>query len=349
MFHSARLKLTAWYLLIIMTISLSFSGVIYVGLTRELERGWRRMEIRKRAEDLGIPLPGFFSLRPEDLPRRLKDFSPRYFLTEDLKETKRRVLRNLLAVNGGIFILAGISGWFLAGKTLKPIEQALEEQKRFVADASHELRTPLAALKTSNEVALKDKKLTLGEAKKLIKSNLEEIESLETLTNNLLTLASLEENGQKLNFQKVDIKNIVDSTYQKILPLGLEKKIKIKIESSGGKIFGDEESLKKMILIFLDNAVKYTPEGGKIWLKTWQEKGKLILEIKDTGIGISEADLPHIFERFYRADKARAKGGFGLGLALAKRIIELHHGSVKVVSRVGKGTTFTIMLPLKPS
>jgi len=101
-----------------------------------------------------------------------------------------------------------------------------------------------------------------------------------------------------------------------------------------------------MILIFLDNAVKYTPAGGKVWLKSWREKGKLVLEIKDTGIGISKTDLPHIFERFYRADKARAKGGFGLGLALAKRIIELHHGSVKVASQVGRGTTFIIKLPI---
>ena len=198
-------------------------------------------------------------------------------------------------------------------------------------------------------MALRDKKLTLIEAKKVIKSNLEEIENLEALTNNLLTLASLEENGRKLSFQKVNIQKIITSAYRKILPLALEKKIKIKVESRGGEIFGDEESLEKMVLIFLDNAVKYTPQGGKVWLKSRQEKGKIVLEIKDTGIGISKTDLPHIFERFYRADKARVKGGFGLGLALAKRIIELHHGSVKVTSQVGKGTKFTIRLPLKTS
>ena len=155
----------------------------------------------------------------------------------------------------------------------------------------------------------------------------------------------MEENGQKLNFQKVDIKKVIASAYRKILPLALEKKIKIKVESREGEIFGDEESLEKMILIFLDNAVKYTPQGGKVWLKSWREKGKLVLEIKDTGIGISKTDLPHIFERFYRADKARVKGGFGLGLALAKRIIEVHNGSVKVTSQVGKGTAFTIRFP----
>jgi len=335
MFRSARIKLTFWYLLIIMSISLVFSGIIYRITTKELERGFKGVQQRFWEDEEFGPFLRF--------PRRMERLRPLF--TKDLEQAKRRIIWRLVAINGVIFVFSATAGWFLAGKTLKPIEQALEEQKRFVADASHELRTPLAALKTSNEVALRDKKLTLVEAKKVIKSNLEEIENLETLTNNLLTLASLEENGRKISFQKVDIKKIIASAYRKILPLALEKKIKIKVESRGGEIFGDEESLEKMILIFLDNAVKYTPAGGKVWLKTRQEKGKLVLEIKDTGIGISKTDLPHIFERFYRADKARAKGGFGLGLALAKRIIELHHGSVKVASRVGRGTTFIIKLP----
>jgi len=339
MFRSARIKLTLWYLLIIMSISLVFSGIIYRIATKELEIGFKRVQQRFWEDEEFGPF-----LR---LPRKTERLRPLF--TKGLKQAKRRIIWRLVAINGVIFVFSATAGWFLAGKTLKPIEQALEEQKRFVADASHELRTPLATLKTSNEVALKDKKLSLEEAKKLIKSNLEEIENLETLTNNLLTLASLEENGRKLNFQKVDIKKVIMGAYQKILPLALKKKIKIKIEDEGGEIFGDEESLEKMVLVFLDNAVKYTPEGGKVWLKTWQEKGKLILEIKDAGMGINKNDLPHIFERFYRADKVRAKGGFGLGLALAKRIIELHHGSVKVASQLGKGAKFTIKLPLKTS
>jgi len=335
MFRSARIKLTFWYLLIIMSISLVFSGIIYRITTKELERGFKGVQQRFWEDEEFGPFLRF--------PRRMERLRPLF--TKDLEQAKRRIIWRLVAINGVIFVFSATAGWFLAGKTLKPIERALEEQKRFVADASHELRTPLAALKTSNEVALRDKKLTLVEAKKVIKSNLEEIENLEALTNNLLTLASLEENGRKLSFQKVNIKKIITSAYRKILPLALEKKIKIKVESRGGEIFGDEESLEKMVLIFLDNAVKYTPQGGKVWLKSRQEKGKIVLEIKDTGIGISKTDLPHIFERFYRADKARVKGGFGLGLALAKRIIELHHGSVKVASQVGKGTTFIIKLP----
>jgi len=339
MFHSARIKLTFWYLLIIMSISLVFSGIIYRITTKELERGFKGVQ-QRFWEDKEV---GPF-LR---LPRRQKRLRP--FFTKGLQQTKRRIIWRLAAINGVVFVFSTTAGWFLAGKTLKPIEQALEEQKRFVADASHELRTPLTALKTSNEVALKDKKLTLGEAKKLIKSNLEEIENLEILTNNLLTLASLEENRQRSTFQEVDIKRVIDKACRKILPLASQKKVKVKVKGGGGKILGDEESLVKMVLIFLDNAVKYTPEGGRVWLKTWQEKGKLVLEIKDTGIGISKTDLPHIFERFYRADKTRTKGGFGLGLALAKRIIELHRGSIKVTSRLGQGTTFTIRIPLKTS
>jgi signal transduction histidine kinase len=322
-----------------MSISLVFSGIIYRITTKELERSFKGVQQRFWEDEEFGPFLGF--------SRRMERLRPLF--TKGLEQAKRRIIWRLVAINGAIFVFSAAAGWFLAGKTLKPIEQAMEEQKRFVADASHELRTPLAALKTSNEVALRDKNLTFNEAKKVIKSNLEEIENLETLTNNLLTLASLEENGQKLIFKKVNIKKIITSAYQKILPLALKKKIKIKIESNGGEVFGNEESLEKMILIFLDNAIKYTPEWGKVWLKTRQEKGKLVLEVKDTGIGISKTDLPHIFERFYRADKVRKKGGFGLGLALAKRIIELHRGSVRVASQLGKGATFTVKLPLTTS
>lgn len=184
MFRSARVKLTAWYLLIIMSISLSFSGVIYLRISRELERGFRRVDLRHRAEEMGIPLPRFFP-RQEDLPWRLRGTQPRYFFMEDLEEAKRGLVLNLLAINVAIFGFFFLAGYFLAGKTLKPIENALEEQKRFVADASHELRTPLTALKTSMEVALRDKKMNLVTAKKVFGDNLAEVESLKLLSDKL--------------------------------------------------------------------------------------------------------------------------------------------------------------------
>lgn len=370
MFKSARLKLTGWYLFIIMLVSAFFSSVIYLGTIRELEGGFRRAELRLKAEELGIPLPRHFPSRLEDLPPRLQEISPRFFSVEDLEVAKKRLGLNLLVMNGVILGISALAGYFLAGKTLKPIEKAMGEQKRFVADASHELRTPLAALKTSMEVALRDKKMSVREARKLIKSNLEDIDSLESLSNNLLSLASLQNNSKNLVFGEVDIAEVIRSAYRKIIPLAREKKIEVKIQTQKQTIFANKESLEKMILIFLDNAVKYTSKEGKVTIRTKTDKKHLILEIKDTGIGIAPKDIPHIFDRFYRADQSRSRehlrggrlssrshdssdgegvGGFGLGLSLAKRIIEIHKGSVEVLSKVGKGTTFTVKLPLKHS
>jgi len=353
-----------------MTISLAFSGVIYQETVTELNRGFRRIELRHWAEDLGIPLPRFFPERIEDLPQGLRDVPFRYFLKDDFEEARRRVIFNLLLINGGIFLISALAGYFLAGKTLSPIENALEEQKRFIADASHELRTPLTALKTSMEVALRDKKMNLSQAKSLVKDNLEEINSMQSLTNELLSMARYQSNGHSLTFKEVDISEVLEKVVKKISSLAKEKEIEVKLEVGGGpfrrrlasirrsgrrveagKLEGNEESLEEMLLIFLDNAVKYTPSGGKVTVETRSDKRWLEIKVKDTGIGIAKEDLPHIFDRFYRADQSRARshlgeiGGFGLGLSLARKIIEIHKGTVEVASVLGKGTTFTIKLP----
>ena len=352
MFRSARLKLTFWYLLIIMLVSISFSVVIYMGMVRELERGSRRTELRLKAQELDIPLPRLFPDRLEDLPPRLREIQPHFAFVEDLHAAKKRLGLNLLIVNGVILGISALAGYFLAGRTLKPIEKIMEEQKRFVADASHELRTPLTALKTSMEVALRDKKMSLTEAKKVIKSNLEDIDSLQSLSNNLLSLANFQNNGQNLVFEEIDIAGVIKKAHQKILPLAKEKNIDIKINVKKQNILANKESLEQMILIFLDNAVKFTPQKGKVTITTKTNKKHLILEVKDTGNGIAKKDIPYVFVRFYQGDQSRSKSkaaGFGLGLSLAKRIIEIHKGLVNVSSVLNRGTTFTIKLPLKYS
>jgi len=342
LFQSARIKLTAWYLTIIMLISLSFSLIIYTSFNRELKRSFRQVEMRFRAEELG--LPAF----PRQRPRNGQEISQQ--LIEDLQNTKKRVALNLLIINGAILAVSATAGWFLAGKTLQPIEKAMAEQKRFVADASHELRTPLTALKTSIEVALRDKKISLKKAKKILKSSLKDIDELKSLTNNLLSLTFYQSGNNTPLFQPINIREIIKTAQEKISPLAKKKKIKLTIKSKKQIIEADKQSLEKMLIIFLDNALKYTPRDGKIWLTTKSNKKKLIIKIKDNGIGIAKKDLPFIFDRFYRVDQSRSKlnvPGFGLGLSLAKKIINLHQGSVKTTSLLNKGTTFTIKLPLK--
>jgi two-component system sensor histidine kinase CiaH len=318
MFKKARLKLTTWYLLIIMTISLSFSGVIFRSVTREFQR---RLNLIERRLDL-----------------RGRGFNPpvgqtRFFI-QDIKESRQKVLFILLYTNGVIFAFSALAGYFLAGKTLSPIEEVVEEQKRFVADASHELKTPLTALQTSIEVALRDKKLKLKDLKKL--------------TNSLLSLARYQQDN---NFTKerLDLKDVIENVYKKISPLAKKKKIQLKIKTKSVKISANKESLEKLITILLDNAVKYTPKNGKVTLEISKNKRYLKLKVKDTGIGIPERDIPYIFDRFYRADKSRSKlnlAGFGLGLSMAKRIVEMHNGSIKAKSSPKKGSTFTVKLPI---
>jgi len=346
MFRSARIKLTGWYLLIIMLISVVFSMGIYSIMSRELERGFRRVEMRFRAEESNLPFPA------DQPPKRREEISSRFSFVEDLEAAKKRIVLGLLAVNGIILGVSAAAGHFLAGKTLRPIEKVMNEQKRFVTDASHEFRTPLTSLKTSMEVSLRDKKLSLLKAKKVIKSNLEDIDGLQSLSNSLLSLANLQNNGRNLIFEKIDITQAIRDARRKILPLAKEKNIKIKMEVKKQNIQANKESLEEMMLIFLDNAVKYTPERGKITISTKTDKSHLNLKIADTGIGITSKDIPHVFDRFYRADQSRSKNntpGFGLGLSLAKKIIEMYRGSVEVMSRIGKGTTFIVELPLKHS
>ena len=351
MFRSVRVKLTGWYLLIIMLISMVFSVGIYFSMTRELERGFRRAEMRFRAEELGIPsqqLPGHW----EDERPNLREMDPHFSFIEDLEATKKRIALGLLAVNGIILSISAAAGYFLAGKTLRPIEKDKAEQKRFVADASHEFRTPLTVLKTSMEVALREKKMSMSKAKKLIKSNLEDIDSMHSLSNNLLSLASYQNNGSNLSFRKINLAEVIKTTYKKILPLAKKKGVDIKLKVQDCVIEADKTSLGEMTLIFLDNALKYTSKGGKVTVSTRVDKKYVFIKIKDTGVGISRQDVPHIFDRFYRVDQSRSKNnvqGFGLGLSLAKRIIEIHKGSVEIVSKFSKGTAFVVKLPLKHS
>lgn len=334
MFKQARIKLTAWYLLIIMVISLSFSAIIYRTLTFELNRV--EMIHRLRIEH------GF--------PERAEDFFRPLSLDPDLiRETKNRLKLDLAFVNLVILAISTTAGYFLAGRTLKPISQMLEEQNRFVADASHELRTPLTSMKSEIEVNLRNKKLTLTETKALLKSNLEEVNHLQTLSDRLIRSTKYQDNSNGLNLSKFSLEDIFDAAIKKITPLAKNKNITINKKIANLRITGDKLALTEMFIIFLDNAVKYSPADTQITLTAKKSDGQVIIQISDRGIGIDKQDLPHLFDRFYRADKSRTKTnvpGYGLGLFIAKQIISQHHGSVRITSILNKGTTFTIQLPL---
>lgn len=254
---------------------------------------------------------------------------------EIISETKSRILSSLIIINTAILVVSGLSGYFLAGKTLNPIQKMVNEQKEFISNASHELRTPLSSLKSQIEVALRSKKLSIEESRQILQSNLEDVNNMTNLSNYLLKL-NRQQNG-KIEFKKVDLAEIVSETVgKKDIDLSLVKTI----------VSGDRDSLKELVSILIDNAIKYGEGKQSLSLRN---KGISIilknktLKVVDHGIGISQKDLPHIFNRFYRSDRARGKDGYGLGLSIAKQIVDNHNARIKVESKLGIGTTFKVI------
>lgn len=325
MFKQARVKLTAWYLAIIMVISLSFSVVIYVGVNRELVRFENAQTVRQHwAEGLDA------TLRANGLP--IPPDRPPAFDSETIEASRIRIISVLGLINLAILALAGGGGYFLAGLTLEPIKKNMDEQKEFVSNASHELRTPLTSLTSEIEVALRDKNLTNSNAKNLLRSNLDDVKKMSKLTNYLLEMNRFENKKGDIPMTKVDLKSIVETATAK---MGVNTNLKHSV------VEGNEDALTELVTILVDNAIKYSPKGKKVEVRT---RPGGILEVEDHGKGISAVDIPHIFERFYRSDKSHGTDGYGLGLSIAKSIVDAHGGKISVVSRVGKGSKFTVVI-----
>ena len=339
MFTQARIQLTVWYLVIIMAISLSFSGVIYIGINNELGR---LDNMQKARQDRVDRISTF--LEQNGLPIPPEPASPN---TESVSEARGRIIIILGLINLSILVLSGAGGYFLAGQTLEPIAQMLDEQKEFVGNASHELRTPLTSLKTEIEVSLRDKKLSLTQAKQLLASNLEDVNMMQKLSNYLLELHKYENGKAKLTIQKIDLVTVGKNSLKKLEALAKERNIKLVDKLKSAKVSGDEDSLIELVSILIDNAIKYSSKGKQVIVKSGVEKGRSFISVQDFGIGIAQEDLGHLFERFYRADNSRSKvktDGYGLGLSIAKSIVDLHKGRISVESKIGKGTTFTVQL-----
>ncbi|MFA7676438.1 MAG: HAMP domain-containing sensor histidine kinase, partial [Candidatus Shapirobacteria bacterium] len=275
MFKQARLKLTAWYLLIIMIISFSFSVLIYQLISLEINRfaNSQRNRIERRI---------FPSNQNQLLP-------PNISIDDDLiVESQQRLLVNLAIINGVIFLISGSLSYFLAGKTLSPIQKMTEYQKQFISDASHELKTPITALKLMLEVSLRDPKLDLKESKKVLTNAVLATNQLKNLSDSLLELNNLNNNGSSLQFKPISIKELMFESVNKIKPKADNKKITIKINFIKDKITVDNQKIEELFLILLDNAIKYSPKFSQIKFIAQKTNKKVIFKIIDQGIGISQ-------------------------------------------------------------
>jgi signal transduction histidine kinase len=333
-FKSAYLKLTLYYVLIVMIISLAFSLTIYNISSREIDRGLgRQMRAIRELPDGSQPSFPF-----QDLER---------IKLEQQEATNNYLRLNLIYFNILILALSAVVSYFLAKRTLRPIEEMVLAQNRFIADASHELKTPLTAMRAEIEVNLRNKKLKLEDSKKLLASNLEEVSKLETLSSALLNLAKYQED-LKLDFSKLALSEIITEAYEKVESLAVKKSIKFKNNFEKVYLKGDRQSLVELFVILLDNTIKYSPKVSRVFIEIKKDGKFAKIKIIDRGMGIKASDLPHIFDRFYRADHSRSKektDGYGLGLSIAKRIVELHNGAISAKSTPGKGSEFIVKLP----
>jgi signal transduction histidine kinase len=302
-------------------------------------------------------------------------------------------LRFILSVGGlGSLLLAGVVGWAIARRALKPIsditetaraialsqgfsrrlsyldrqdevgllvitfnemlaslEAAYAAQRRFVADASHELRAPLTTIRGNLDLLKRVKEMSVEEREHAVEEARREAERLSRLISDLLSIAQADA-GQKPVMEQVELDVVVMDVYRQALSMSPHADVSVE-NLEPITVAGDPDRLRQLLLIFVDNSLRYTPADGKILLSLRREGPWASISVRDTGIGIEEEDLPHIFDRFYRADKARARDpdGSGLGLSIAKWIVEEHGGEIGVESTPGQGSTFTARLPLAES
>jgi len=234
---------------------------------------------------------------------------------------------------------------------MERLEESFQKLSRFTADAAHELRTPLAALKGETEVLL-SRKRSSEDYQEALTNNLERLDFLTKLINDLLILSQADEGKASLKIENLNFSELLKGLYEAFNIVAMQKKIRFTFSASEKVLInGDSIKLQQLFSNLIDNAIKYTPEGGNVSLIIQPGKDQITVILKDTGIGIPRDDLPHIFDRFYRVDTSRSRlsGGVGLGLSICHWIVKAHHGTIDTKSQPHQGTTFTLMLPTQPA
>ncbi|MBP3885739.1 MAG: GHKL domain-containing protein [Olsenella sp.] len=270
--------------------------------------------------------------------------------TTDADTTMQALLiRDLEIVIAGLAVLFAIT-YALANWALAPVAAAWEQQRRFVADASHELKTPLAVILANNEILEKDEGIPSG-SRRWIQSTADEARHMKSLVNDLLQLARTDEEAAGLasamRREELDLSDIVDKSALEFDAVAFERGCMIEAQIEPGiKMRGDREWMERLVIILIDNACKYCAPESTIRLSLRREGQHVVYSVNNQGPVIGPEELDHLFDRFYRSDKARSRsqsqGGFGLGLAIAKSTAEAHGGRIKATSTESDGTTFSI-------
>ena len=250
-------------------------------------------------------------------------------------------------------LLIGGASWWLSGLAIQPIYQSYQQIQQFTADAAHELRTPLAVTRIAVESAL-DVEVIEPETRNNLEIAQRQVRHLTCLAEDLLWLSRLEAKQLPVQFQPCCLNDLVSDLEEELAPLAIASSIDLRLEISVKQpiyVMGDSDRLYRAIANLIHNAIQYTPAHGVVTIRLESLERNATVTIEDNGIGIDAADLPHIFDRFYRvqADRSRNTGGTGLGLAIVRAIVQAHHGSIQVDSQLDLGSTFTVNLPIKPT
>jgi two-component system, OmpR family, manganese sensing sensor histidine kinase len=271
---------------------------------------------------------------------------------EEADEVFKQVLLGLLVAIPLLQGVVGLAAWLLAGRAMVPIRQAYERLQQFTADASHELRTPVATILTTAQSAVQSSQLTPQQSQAKFTAIVETARRMSALTNDLLWLARVDrlDTVEQPKLERCSLKTILSDLYEELAPQAEAKKLKFtcQLPETDPKVRGYEDQLYRLFTNLIVNAIKYTPNGGKVDIRLTQTIDQAEIKICDSGVGISAQHLPQLFDRFYRVDESRTQsaGGTGLGLAIAKQIVETHQGEITISSMLGEGSTFTVHLPI---
>ncbi|WP_284643484.1 sensor histidine kinase [Paenibacillus silviterrae] len=296
---------------------------------------------------------GKFKLEDTHWAFEVQKLSDRYVLSFLDITSQQDFLANLiyafLLVASIMLILIYFISRYFANRSIEPVQEAFDKQKQFIADASHELKTPLAVIQTNVDVLLAHADDTIANQSKWLTFIQSESERMSKLTNDLLYLAQIDQAEAAVLFSPFDVSEAVEQVVLTMEAIIFESRIQLSYEIEPGLIArGSQEPFKQVVMILLDNAVKYTNANGSVDIALKKRHHSIQLTVTNTGEGISESNLERIFDRFYRTDasRSRSQGGYGLGLAIAKAIVEQHKGNIYAKSIAGKQTTFIVELPL---
>jgi signal transduction histidine kinase len=329
-----RIRLTFIYSVLTLSVFWFLSAALYFWFRGSLGDGYIT-----QVQQLHTPAPGETTF--------LSIHGPVLAIAGKLALNELRTI--LLILNGGLLLLIPAASWYLTGMTLDPVYRAYEQQKQFVSDASHEMRTPLSILSGEMEITLK-KNRTATEYQQILSRSKEEIDRLKSLVENLLFFArddhTLMERSLMQHIDVTDLINTIISEYHQKLT---QKQLTVDFRPGSDPmvVYGSQSMIRTLFANLIDNAIKYSPDKGRIWITLTTTGNYATINIKDNGMGITANEQKHIFDRFYRADMSRSKPkGFGLGLAITKSIVEMHQGSITLKSAPNKGTSFTVSLPV---